>query len=102
MTPLEILESRNILKLSETETGVELLKKTILQARCAYTVQSLLQALNIIPSQEQQQLLCELMWSGMFEVKSDEILEYVESFRKHVNENSVDGVYFDTSKAGNC
>ena len=78
MTPLEILESKNILKLSETEEGTKLLKKTMLQARCAYTIQSLLQSLNIVPSEEQQQLLCELMWHGMFEIKSDEILEYVK------------------------
>jgi hypothetical protein len=102
MTPLELLSPEKILELSETEAGSKLLKKTLLQARCAYTLQGLLEILGIVPTEDQQYALCEQLWHNMFEVKSDEILEYVKSFRKHVNENSVDGVYMGDKTPGNC
>lgn len=102
MTPLEILSPEKILELSKTEAGEDLLKKTMLQARCAYTLQGLLETLNIVPTEEQQCLLCEKLWHYMFETNSDEVLEYVKSFRKHVDENSVDGVYVGGITPGNC
>lgn len=102
MNPLEILTSKNILELSKTSDGKKLLKETFLQARVAYSAQSIFEYLNLELTKEQQQYICTLLYKSMFEIPASEILDYVKSIRTHYEENSIDNQYIDPSLTGNC
>lgn len=96
------LSNEQIEKLCETKAGKEKVKQYLLRGRVAYTAQCVFEALDLVPSEQQQELVCEVFWRCMFNTPTANILAYIDSFKEHVDNNSVNGTYFPDDSAGNC
>lgn len=98
------LTQDQVLELSKTEAGKAQVKRYLHRARLAYTVQCVLESLNIVPDPDQQQLVCEVLERclSIESTPTQYILAYIDSFKKHVEDNSINGTYFSDEQAGNC
>jgi propanediol dehydratase large subunit len=96
------LTEEQVIALSKTKQGKAQVQQYLLRGRAAYTLQCIFEALDIIPSTEQQQLVSEVFWRCMFDTPTANILIYIDSFKEHVDKNSINGVYLSDDKAGHC
>lgn len=83
------LSKEELLELTKTREGKKLVQKYLLRARIAFTAQSLFEAMNIIPDEEMQTLVCEVIERCMISTPTSYILDYVDSIKTHYEETEV-------------
>ena len=78
---------------SRTEEGRKEVKQYILQARMAYGVQIMFEALNIIPDVRDQHKACQMMYDCLFRVPIEQVMDWAQSCAEGLSKQE---------KIGNC
>jgi hypothetical protein len=100
------LSPEQILVLSETVEGRRKVKRYILMARTAYSVQEILSYLQNevkiftrVLSPTEQQTLCNVLFCCLFEVDQSVICDYVEQIHEHFKDTDLDLLHNEMGNA---
>ena len=75
----DILEPAEMLALADTEPGRRELARYIWKARTAYAAQYVMEVLGVVPSPENQKLVCDIIWNKCFACDVFEVLDHAKS-----------------------
>lgn len=98
----KFLSKEEVLELAKTDAGKKLVKTYLLRARLVFTAQSLFEALDIVPDNKMQILVCEVLERCIVSTPTTVILDYVDSIKQYYDENSVDDKFVSPDFIGNC
>ena len=89
----DILDPAEMLALAETERGRRELARYIWKARTAYAAQYVMEALNLTPDAQTQQLVCDIIWDKCFACDVFEVLDHAKSMCDAMRGKLDDGGY---------
>lgn len=102
MEKSKFLTKSELIELSNTEEGKKIVFNYLISARIARAVQEVLQKLEIIPDNDKQFLICNIIYDNLFVIDQEEIFNYIESIKELMTQGDFDHEKFFTDKIGNC
>jgi hypothetical protein len=94
----QFLSNKDIIRLGNSDLKSDrlIVANYVISGRIARAVQDILEKLQIDPSSipKVQRQLCETIYSNLFIVPQQEIMDYIESVKLRIEENSIDGRYY--------
>jgi len=87
----QLLTPEEMLKLSTTQEGRRLLFSYIMQARVAFAVHETFKILNIVPTEEQQYAVCDIVYEIINRQPIDKVMEFAQACADGLEKDEVVG-----------